>query len=138
MYSRWACMFTLETTDVMTGLHSHQTYWLTHAAGLTLTVGMLEHLPVPAYTCRMREYKSRRDCREVCVTFLWCILYIVHVYVRDQCKTRTVLKPSDGFEAGQTSVKPARRFYNFLLAPPTALKPSRRMSSSRGPFQSCA
>ena len=30
-------------------------------------------------------------------------LYVhVHVYVRDQCKTRTVLKPSDGFEAGQT------------------------------------
>ena len=26
----------------------------------------------------------------------------IHVYVRDQCKTRTVLKPSDGFEAGQT------------------------------------
>ena len=24
------------------------------------------------------------------------------IYVRDQCKTRTVLKPSDSFEAGQT------------------------------------
>ena len=59
-------------------------------------------------------------------------------YVRDQSKTRTVLKPSDGFEAGQTALKPARRFYNFSLAPPTALKPSRRMSSSRGRFKSCA
>ena len=65
-------------------------------------------------------------------------MYIHCIYVRDQCKTRTVLKPSDGFEAGQTALKPARRFYNFSLAPPTALKPSRRMSSSRGRFKSCA
>ena len=33
----------------------------------------------------------------------------IHVYVRDQCKTRTVLKPSDSFEAGQTAAKRARR-----------------------------
>ena len=31
------------------------------------------------------------------------------IYVRDQCKTRTVLKPSDGFEAGQAAAKRARR-----------------------------
>ena len=26
----------------------------------------------------------------------------IHVYVRDRCKIRTVLKPSDSFEVGQT------------------------------------
>ena len=26
----------------------------------------------------------------------------MHIYVRDRCKIRTVLKPSDGLEAGQT------------------------------------
>ena len=31
------------------------------------------------------------------------------IYVRDRCKIRTVLKPSDGFEAGQTAAKRARR-----------------------------
>ena len=31
------------------------------------------------------------------------------IYVRDRCKTRTVLKPSDGFEAGQTAAKRPRR-----------------------------
>ena len=30
------------------------------------------------------------------------ILSLIYIYVRDRCKIRTVLKPSDGFEAGQT------------------------------------
>ena len=35
--------------------------------------------------------------------------FIPYIYVRDRCKIRTVLKPSDGFEAGQTAAKRARR-----------------------------
>ena len=33
----------------------------------------------------------------------------MYMYVRDRCKIRTVLKPSDGFEASQTAAKRARR-----------------------------
>ena len=51
------------------------------------------------------------------------------IYVRDQLKTWPILKPSDGpdgFEAGPTASKRARRFSNVTELSPTALKPAGR------------
>ena len=44
----------------------------------------------------------------------FCIYIYIYI-VRDRCKIRTVLKPSDGFEAGQTAAKRARRLRNRQL-----------------------
>ena len=57
------------------------------------------------------------------------VQYHVHVYVTDQLKTWPVLKPSDGFKAGQTASKRARRFSNMTELLPTALKPAGRFRS---------
>ena len=37
---------------------------------------------------------------------------VLLIYVKDQFKTWTVSKPSDGFKTGQTALSPARRLKN--------------------------
>ena len=72
----------------------------------------------------------------LCLSEFGCMYIYIHVhvqvriiYVRDQFKTWPVLKPSDGFKAGRTASKRARRFSNVTELSPTALKPAGRFCS---------
>ena len=52
--------------------------------------------------------RVRSEFNRICAT-LFKAHSLRYIYVRDRCKIRTVLKPSDGFEAGQTAAKRAGR-----------------------------
>ena len=60
------------------------------------------------------QQKLRRGCIDSTLLYTaYIYMYIYNVYVRDRCKIRTVLQPSDGFEAGQTAAKRARRLRSW-------------------------